>query len=107
MKQLNTKVIYFTTKTNTEVQKIARILVEESLVACVNIIGPSTSIYRWDDEIIKTNEFIAIAKTSSKNSKKSVKRLIELHSYECPAALIVDIETGNEEFISWINKVVK
>ena len=106
MKQLNTKLIYFTTETEIEAENLAKVLVEERLAACVNIIGPSTSIYQWKDELKKSKEFIGIAKTSSRNVKKSMKRLIEFHSYECPSAIVIDIETGNNEFISWIHKNV-
>ena len=106
MKQLNTKLIYFTTATEIEAENLARVLVGERLAACVNIIGPTTSIYQWKEELKKSREFIGIAKTSSGKVKKSIRRLIELHSYKCPAAIVIDIEMGNNEFISWIHKNV-
>jgi periplasmic divalent cation tolerance protein len=81
--------------------------VGEPLAACVNIIGPTTtSKYHWKDELKKSREFIGIAKTSSEKVKKSLRRLIELHSYKSPAAIVIDIEMGNNEFISWIHKNV-
>ena len=106
MKHLNTKLIYFTTETEIEAENLAKVLVEERLAACVNIIGPSTSVYRWKNKFKKSSEFIGIAKTSSKKIKKSMERLIKLHSYECPVAIVIDIETGNNEFISWIHQNV-
>ena len=106
MKQINTKLIYFTTATEIEAENLARLLVGERLVACVNIIGPTTSMYQWKDELKKSREFVGIAKTSSGKVEKSIKRIIELHSYECPAAVVIDIEMGNNDFISWIHQNV-
>ena len=81
-------------------------MVEEQLVACANILGASTAIYRWEGKLIKEKEVVLIFKTIASLVQKSVKRIKELHSYECPAIIVIDIQDGNKEFISWIKSAV-
>ena len=101
-----TNLIYVTTGSEVEAAKIASTLVEEQLVACANILGDSSAIYRWKGEIITEIEVIIILKTTASLVQKSVKRIKALHSYECPAVISIDIQDGNKEFLSWINRAV-
>jgi periplasmic divalent cation tolerance protein len=100
-----TKLLYVTAGSITEADKIATRLVEEKLVACANILGTSTAIYQWEGKLTKEKGVILILKTTAKLVQKSVKRIIGLHSYECPAVIVLDIQDGNKEFLSWINNV--
>ena len=101
---MSTKLLYATAESQEEAEKIATILVEERLVACANILGPSTSIYWWEDKVTKENEVVIILKTKADLAEQAIARIVELHSYECPAVVALDIEKGNPEFLMWINK---
>jgi len=95
--------LYITASSTKEAEKISTTLVKERLVACANILGTSTSIYRWDEKLVSENEIVVILKTSSALVQTSIKRIVELHSYDCPAVVVLNIENGNEEFLNWIN----
>jgi periplasmic divalent cation tolerance protein len=68
----------------TEAENIGRRMVEERLAACVNILGPVRSIYRWKDAIETADEVAAIFKTSDEQADALVTRIAGLHSYDVP-----------------------
>ena len=70
-----------------EAETIATALVDERLCACVNVVGPIRSIYRWQGKVERTDEFLCIAKTSAGNIAAVKARLPQLHSYEVPELL--------------------
>jgi periplasmic divalent cation tolerance protein len=100
------KLLYVTASSEEEANKIAVTLVEEELVACANILGASTAIYRWKEKLTKETEFILVLKTVARLIQKSIQRIGELHSYECPGVIVIDIQDGNKKFLNWINSVV-
>ena len=95
--------VYITTSGNEESKKIANILVEEKLAACVNIIPSIESIYLWKGKIEKDNESILIAKTKAENIDKIIKRVKEIHSYETPAILAIPIIEGSKDYLEYLN----
>ncbi|MCK5458959.1 MAG: divalent-cation tolerance protein CutA [Thermoplasmatales archaeon] len=95
-------IIYSTTGSVEEARKIARILVEEKLVACVNIIPKIESIYRWQGKIEEDNECILLAKTTDKNVDKTIQRIKELHSYDVPDIVSFPITKGLKGYLDWI-----
>lgn len=99
-------IIYTTTKNLDEAKKIAKVLVEEKLVACVNIIPNILSFYRWKNEIKEENEIILLAKTNEEKVKQVEEKIKELHSYELPAIITIE-SSGSEEFLKWINQEVE
>ena len=98
--------LYVTTASEKEADKIAMALVEEQLVACANILSGASTIYRWKGKMNKETEVVLILKTIAKLVHKSVKRIKELHSYECPAIIVMDVRGGNKEFLNWIDSSV-
>ena len=95
-------IIYSTTGSVEEARKIARILVEEKNVACVNIIPKIESIYRWQGNIEEDNECALLAKTTDKNIDKTVQRIKELHSYDVPDIVAIPITHGFQEYLNWV-----
>ncbi len=94
--------IYITTSENSESKKIARILLEEKLVACTNIIPKINSLYLWKGEIEEDDESILIAKTKSDKVDKVIKRVEEIHSYETPCILQLEVKKGSECYLQWM-----
>jgi len=97
-------VVYITTSKLDEAKRIARILVEERLAACVNVF-PITSIYHWNG-LQEEKEIALIVKTMTKNVKKVENKVKELHSYDVPCIISFKID-GSKEFLKWIGDEVK
>ena len=87
-----------------EGEEIASALVEDRLVACVNISSPVTSLYHWQGEINKDEELMLFMKTKKNLYKKVEERIKRLHSYELPEVIAVPIESGSKEYFSWITE---
>lgn len=100
----NLRLVYITTKDKKEAQAIGKKLVEERLTACVNIIDGMESIYRWEGEVQAAEECILIAKTPYHNVKELTERVKELHSYNCPCIISLQLseQEGNEEYQQWL-----
>jgi len=77
-----------------DARKIAHTLVEEQLVACVNIIPNVESVYRWKGNIEEDNEYILIARTTDDNVEKTIQRIEQLHTYELPDIVVLPVTGG-------------
>jgi periplasmic divalent cation tolerance protein len=87
-------------------QQIARILVQEHLAACVNILPGARSIYHWKGEVVEENESVALFKTSTIHRGKFQQRLLELHPAEVPECLFLDVLDGSTEYLNWLRSEV-
>ena len=96
------RVIFTTTGVEEHALSIARGLVSERLAACVNIIGPIRSVYRWRDAIEDEREFLLIIKTRATLYMKVERRVRELHTYEMPEVLAVTADRGSPPYIKWL-----
>jgi len=97
-------VIYTTFDNEQDARKIANFLIEEQIVACVNIIPNVISIYRWKGKIEEEKEFILIAKTVDENVIKTIKRIKELHNYELPDIIAIPVNNGYDEYLEYIKR---
>ena len=95
-------IIYSTIDTIQDARRIAHTLVEEQLVACINIIPKIESIYKWRGKIQNDEEVIIIAKTTDKNVKKTIQRIKSLHSYEIPDIIVLPIIGGLKDYLDYI-----
>ena len=98
-------VIFITTSTEKEAKRICDKLLNEKLVACVNIIKGINSHFWWQDKIEFSNEMLLIAKTKSQFFNDIVKLVKKLHSYEVPEIIAIPIVAGSKEYLRWINSV--
>ena len=94
--------VYITTKDKAQALSIGKILVEERLAACVNVIDNMTSIYHWDGKINTDDEAVLIAKTTTEKFQPLTNRVKELHSYTCPCIVSLPITGGNEGYLDWL-----
>lgn len=90
-----------------EARTIGRAMVEQGLAACVNILAPCHSIYRWRGEIEETTEIPAIFKTKASLAPELIRRIAELHSYDVPAAVAWPIEDLPESYRAWIEANIR
>lgn len=100
----NLRLVYVTTKDRDEATNIAKTLVEEQLVACANILDGIESIYRWEGDLVSSKETVLLLKTAYGNVSRITKRIKELHSYEIPCVISINLaeQEGNEEYLDWI-----
>lgn len=90
-----------------EAERIGRLVVEERLAACVNILGPIRSIYRWKETVEKANEVAAIFKTSDRQTDTLITRIAGLHSYEVPCVTAWPIEKILAPYADWVEESVR
>ena len=94
--------VYITAVSLEEAKNIGRKLVEQNLVACVNLLENMTSIYKWEDKFEEDQEVVMIAKTRKTLMPKLIETVNSLHSYDCPCILELPIQGGDPDFLSWI-----
>jgi periplasmic divalent cation tolerance protein len=82
---------------------IARTLIDERLAACVNILPPMTSIYRWQGKVEQDREQQMIIKTARTRVADLQARVRQLHPYELPEFLVLDA-TGSEAYLAWVGE---
>jgi periplasmic divalent cation tolerance protein len=85
-----------------EAARIGHALVEERLAACVNILGPARSIYRWRDKIEDEREYLLVIKTRAGLYSKVERRVHELHSYEVPEVVALPMATASTPYLKWL-----
>ena len=98
---------YITAGSNSEAQKIAKILLKKNLVACVNIYKNIDSFYVWKKKINKSKEVILMGKTIKKNQNSIIKQIKKNHSYDLPCIIFSNISSGNKDFLNWVKKTLK
>ena len=96
------QIVFCTAGSEEEARKIARHLVEHRLAACVNLVPHLTSIYQWQGEIEEGREWLLVIKTSSEMFGSIHAAIRELHSYELPECIAVDIADGSPAYLKWI-----
>ena len=90
-----------------EAQRIGRTMVEEKLAACVNILGPCRSIYRWEGAIETATEVPALFKTTTEQADALIERIKEMHSYSVPAVAVWPIERLSADYADWVENELR
>ena len=91
-----------TTESATEAQEIADHLVEQRLAACVQVTGPVASTYRWQGNVERAEEFLCLIKTRRELANEVEAAIRSLHSYDNPEIVVVPIEGGSRDYLTWI-----
>ena len=77
-------------------------LLDERLVACVNMVGPVLSRYRWQGRIEEGREMLLVMKTTRTCAPRLRARIAELHGYEVPEVLEVGVDGGLDAYLAWV-----
>jgi periplasmic divalent cation tolerance protein len=101
------RIVLSTAGSRDEARKIARALVERRLAACVNIVAPVESVYRWQGEVENAQEWLLIIKTTAQAFSKVREAICELHSYDLPECVLLSIEDGSKTYLEWIAESVE
>jgi periplasmic divalent cation tolerance protein len=90
-----------------EAIKIAHALVDERLAACVNIVSPIRSIYRWEGKVRDEREWLLIIKTQRTRFEDLEKKVRSLHSYRVPEIVSLPIIEGHKPYLSWLEEMTR
>ncbi len=99
-------VIFVTAGSEAEAGKIATALVEEQLAACVNILGPIRSLYRWEGKVADDREWLLLIKTRDERFAAIEARVKALHSYQVPEVIALPIMAGAKGYMRWLRESV-
>ncbi len=95
--------IVTTTETKDDANRIAAALVERRLAACVQVLGPITSTFRWEGEVQTAEEWQCVAKTRAALYPQVEAAIRELHTYQVPEIIATPIVAGSRAYLDWID----
>src|SRR5256885_11405259 len=95
-----------TAASQAEASRIAEELVERRLAACVNVVGRVQSFYRWEDKLQRAEEFLIIIKTITAHEEQLRAAIRELHSYDLPEFVTIQVEGGSQDYLQWVDSCV-
>jgi periplasmic divalent cation tolerance protein len=96
-------VVLVTTNSEAEAEKLATALVTEKFAACVSVL-PVRSVYTWEGELCKEQEWQLVIKTDLSQFEKLAARVKELHSYDVPEIIALPIVAGSQPYLDWIGE---
>ncbi|MDO9513576.1 MAG: divalent-cation tolerance protein CutA [Elusimicrobiota bacterium] len=88
-------------------EKIAEVLVEKRLAACVQITGKANSVYRWEGDIERAEEYLCFIKTRKSLFGRVEKVIKKLHNYEVPEIIAFDVYACGKDYENWLEKELK
>ncbi len=100
-------VVLTTTETPQQAAQLAQVLVESELAACVQILPPITSIYRWEGKIETATEILLLIKTTSEVYPALEVAIKANHPYQTPEIIALPIEAGSTDYLNWLTTSVK
>jgi periplasmic divalent cation tolerance protein len=100
-------IVLTTMPAEADAEALARTLVEEHLAACINVLPPMTSIYRWEGTIDEASERQLLIKTARSRIGALRDRIAELHPYDVPEFVVLPITGGSEAYLDWIRQSVQ
>ena len=99
--------VFTTTSRKEEADTIAAALVDRRLAACVQVVGPMTSVYRWQGKVETSQEWLCVIKSRESLYPALEEAIEELHSYEVPEIVALPIVAGSAAYLSWLEREVK
>jgi periplasmic divalent cation tolerance protein len=100
------QIVLSTAGSEDEARNIASSLIERRLAACVNIVPGIESIYRWQNKIESSREWLLLIKTTAAQFQAVQAAIRELHSYDLPECIAISISDGSPEYLNWIGDSV-
>ena len=91
-----------TTESLEEAKRLAGALVERRLAACVQVIGPIFSTFRWEGQVQDAEEYLLLCKVPGKRLDEATALIEELHSYDLPEVLAFEIAHGSRSYLEWV-----
>ncbi|HWC09716.1 MAG TPA: divalent-cation tolerance protein CutA [Acidimicrobiales bacterium] len=89
-----------------EADRLASVLLERRLAACVQLLGPVESRYWWEGRVESASEWLCLAKTTAARVDEVVAAIGDAHSYDTPEVLVTAVRDGNERYLRWVEETV-
>lgn len=90
-----------------QAKEISKKIIQEKLAACVNVIPHISSIYFWNDEIVEDDEYLMLIKTRKNLFEKLKLKITQLHTYDVPEIISLNIDDGSKLYLDWISASTK
>ena len=84
-------------------ERLARVLVEEGSAACVQVVGPVSSTYRWQGRVENAREWLCLAKTNRRRYAALEAAVIRAHPYDTPEVIAVPVAAGSLRYLDWLS----
>lgn len=99
--------VFTTTGKKEDAERIAKVLVEKKLAACIQMLGPIVSTYWWKGNVETAEEWLCFIKSKRTLYDKLEKAIKEIHPYETPEIIAVPIVSGSKEYLGWLSDALK
>lgn len=100
-------VVMVMTASREEAEKISKRLLEERLIACANILGPASSLFRWAGQIERAEEYALLMKSRLDLFESIAETVRTLHSYEVPEIVALPILKGSAAYMDWVEECLR
>ncbi|MDR1957541.1 MAG: divalent-cation tolerance protein CutA [Planctomycetaceae bacterium] len=94
--------IQTTCSSEEEAKNLAAIVVDRRLAACVQVTGPVTSTYRWENQLETSQEWLCLIKTTNERFPAVRDTILDVHSYDMPQIISLPIIDGSDAYLEWI-----
>lgn len=105
MAHSNVRSVYLTFPDEETAAAVASELLRENLIACANILG-GRSLYRWEGEVVDEAETVTFVKTTADRLEELTRRVNELHPYDVPCIVALDVVGGDAAYLGWVAEEV-
>ncbi len=100
-------VVLTTTETEADAERLARLLVEAELAACVQVLPRMSSIYRWQGKVEQAGETLLLIKTTRAAYARLETAIKQHHPYETPEIIALPVEAGSDKYLKWLMEAVR
>jgi len=100
-------VVFMTAASGEEATRLAEMLVGAELAACVQILPPMESVYRWQDRVERQSEVLLIAKTLRSKFEELDREVRAMHSYEVPEVAAVPVRAISQPYLDWLMETIE
>jgi periplasmic divalent cation tolerance protein len=100
-------IVLVTTASKEEAERIAQNLLDAKLIACANIIGPVTSLFRWSEKLERAEEYAILMKSRTNLFEKVSEAVKARHSYKVPEVLALKVANGSKAYLEWLESCLK
>lgn len=100
-------VVLTTCSSEKEAKVIAKTLIEESLIACANVLPGVLSFFNWQGKLCEEDEVLMMMKSHTCHLDKIVERVQDLHSYDIPEIIALPVVGGSEAYLDWVRQETK
>ena len=102
----NFLVVLTTLPNAAKARQVAKLLIQKKFAACVNILGPAQSFFRWEGKIDQAREFLLLIKTQASHFTRLRAFLEKHHPYSVPEIIALPVQKGNTPYLDWIKASV-